>query len=98
MLNSVGLENPGVEAFVKTKLPGLQSIREGDEIGPTALCANISGFSLDEFRILAEAMEGADGIDAIAFRIPQPASGKLKSFITPISKIGPPTDIFLLVN
>lgn len=44
MINSVGLQNPGIEVFVNEKLPALRKIYSG------AIIANISGFSEDEYR------------------------------------------------
>lgn len=43
MINSVGLQNPGVDALVKDKIPALRKIYKG------AVIANISGFSKDEY-------------------------------------------------
>ncbi len=43
MINSVGLQNPGVEVLVKEKLPALRKIYDG------VVIANISGFSVNEF-------------------------------------------------
>lgn len=47
MLNSVGLQNPGVDAFVEKELPWL---REQD----TKIIANLSGNTLEEYAVLAE--------------------------------------------
>lgn len=43
LINSVGLQNPGVDALVATKLPALRKIYKG------AIIANISGFSVEEY-------------------------------------------------
>ena len=43
MLNSVGLQNPGIEALVKEKAPALRKIFKG------CIIANISGFSVEEY-------------------------------------------------
>ena len=43
LINSVGLQNPGIDALVKEKLPALRKIYKG------AVIANISGFSIDEY-------------------------------------------------
>ena len=43
MLNSVGLQNPGVDRVIEHELPALRNIYEGPII------ANISGFSLEEY-------------------------------------------------
>ena len=43
MINSVGLQNPGIDALVGEKLPALRKVFDG------AVIANISGFSVDEY-------------------------------------------------
>ena len=43
MINSVGLQNPGVDVLVGEKLPALRKVFDG------AVIANISGFSVDEY-------------------------------------------------
>lgn len=43
MINSVGLQNPGVDCLVDEKIPALRKIFSG------AVIANISGFSIDEY-------------------------------------------------
>ncbi len=47
MLNSVGLQNPGIDYFIKEELPYL---REFD----TAIIANINGTNLEEYCKIAE--------------------------------------------
>ena len=43
MLNSVGLQNPGVEAVIQGELPRLRQVYHGPVI------ANVSGFSVEEY-------------------------------------------------
>lgn len=43
MLNSVGLQNPGIDRLVEEKLPALRRIYGG------CIIANVSGFSIDEY-------------------------------------------------
>ena len=43
MINSVGLQNPGIDVLVEEKLPDLRKVFTG------AVVANISGFSIDEY-------------------------------------------------
>ena len=52
MLNSVGLQNPGVDAFIKDELPFL---REHD----TVVIANISGNTVEEYAQMAEKLSCA---------------------------------------
>jgi len=53
LLNSIGLENPGIPAFIKDELPFLR------ELGP-AVIANLSGSTVEEY------VEGAEFLDASA--------------------------------
>ena len=64
MLNSVGLQNPGVDAFCEKEMPFLK--RCG-----TKIIANISGNTEDEFRELAEKVSAA-GVDLIEVNISCP--------------------------
>lgn len=63
MLNSVGLQNPGVEAFLRDELPFL---RQYD----TAVIANISGFSIDEYAEMASVI--GDSVDLLEVNISCP--------------------------
>lgn len=65
MLNAIGLENVGVEAFLRDKLPYLR------EIG-TPVVVNILGDSLDDYASLAEILNDIDGISAIEVNISCP--------------------------
>ncbi|MFO8112264.1 MAG: dihydroorotate dehydrogenase [Desulfosalsimonadaceae bacterium] len=65
MLNAIGLENIGVEAFVKEKLPVLKGF-------DTPVIANIYGTSVDEYARLAQKIDGIDGIDGIEVNISCP--------------------------
>ncbi len=47
ILNSVGLENPGIDAFISTELPNLKKFN-------VPIIANISGNTIEEFAIMAE--------------------------------------------
>lgn len=48
MINSVGLQNPGVNTLVEEKIPSLRKIYSG------AVIANISGFSIEDYRYACE--------------------------------------------
>ncbi|MDR0857882.1 MAG: dihydroorotate dehydrogenase [Oscillospiraceae bacterium] len=64
MLNSVGLQNPGVEAFVRDELPFLRGF-------DTKIIANFSGESPEEFaKIAAILVEG--GVDMLEVNISCP--------------------------
>lgn len=64
MLNSVGLQNPGVQVLLEKDLPWLE--KQG-----TVLIANIAGSSPEEYRQVAEALEGS-AIDMIELNISCP--------------------------
>lgn len=64
MLNCVGLENPGVDAFLKDELPLLKN--KG-----TAVICNIAGGTVDEYCAVAEKLSDAE-IDMIELNISCP--------------------------
>lgn len=65
MLNSIGLENPGVESFINDYLP------EAAKLG-TAIIANISGANLDEYGQMAEILDGQKDVAALEVNISCP--------------------------
>lgn len=64
IMNSIGLENPGVDAFIEEILPVM---RKRD----TVIMANLGGHSLDDYLIATEKLDGAD-IDMIELNISCP--------------------------
>ena len=64
MLNSVGLQNPGIQVLLEKDLPWLKQQN-------TVLIANIAGSSPEEYRAVAEAIEGSD-LDMIELNISCP--------------------------
>ncbi len=64
MLNSVGLQNPGVEVFVNRYLPELK--KNGNVI-----IANVAGAELDDYRKVAERLDGTD-VDMLEVNISCP--------------------------
>lgn len=65
MLNSIGLQNPGVEEFCARQLPWLA---EQD----TAVIVNVSGHTLDEYVRVVERLEGESCVDAYEVNISCP--------------------------
>jgi len=65
MLNSIGLQGPGVEAFCATDLPALAAT------GATAV-VSIAGGSVEEFGALAARLAGEDAVSAIEVNISCP--------------------------
>ncbi len=65
MLNAVGLQNVGVEAFVTTKLPLLRKYN-------TNVIVNVFGYCLEEYVSVIQRLEDADGIAAYELNISCP--------------------------
>lgn len=64
ILNSVGLQNPGVNAFIKEELPFLKSF-------DTVIIANIAGNTIEEYCEMAKILSATD-VDAIELNISCP--------------------------
>jgi len=64
MLNSVGLQNPGIDAFITDELPFLRGI-------DTVVIANISGNTVEEYAEMTEKLSEA-GIDMIEVNVSCP--------------------------
>jgi len=64
MLNSVGLQNPGVDAFIADELPFLRDF-------DTVVIANISGNTVDEYAEMAGRLSAA-GIDMLEVNVSCP--------------------------
>lgn len=65
MLNAIGLENPGIEVFVRESLPWLRNA------GVTVI-ANIAGNTIDEYAKMAEILDKETGIAGIELNISCP--------------------------
>jgi len=65
LLNAVGLENPGLVEFLKSYLPKVRKL-------PTAAIANISGFSLEDYVLMARALQKDSGLAALEVNISCP--------------------------
>jgi dihydroorotate dehydrogenase (NAD+) catalytic subunit len=55
MMNSVGLQNIGVRAFVSDKLPALRAI-------PTPVFANVFGYAVEDYVEVVKVLEDAEGV------------------------------------
>ncbi len=64
MLNSVGLQNPGVDVFIKEDIPFLRNY-------DTKIVVNVCGHSLDEYISVVESLANAD-VDALELNISCP--------------------------
>jgi len=69
MLNSIGLENPGIERFIKEKLPILK------KFGVPVIVSIASEENLDEFVALARQLDKIKEVDAIELNISCPNIG-----------------------
>jgi len=65
MLNAIGLENPGVDVFLREKLPFLGNY-------DTAVLVNIFGYSLEEYVGVAERLDGVPGVSGLEVNISCP--------------------------
>lgn len=65
MLNAIGLQNVGIERFLREKLPYLR------EIG-TKIIVNVAGETIDDFATLAYEAAAQPGVDAIELNISCP--------------------------
>ncbi|MBQ9462435.1 MAG: dihydroorotate dehydrogenase [Bacteroidales bacterium] len=66
LLNSVGLQNPGIRELVNAKVPALRRIFSG------RIIANISGFSAEEYKECCRIADSCGGIDIIELNISCP--------------------------
>ena len=64
MLNSVGLQNPGIDAFIRDELPYLKRFRP-------KIIANISGNTVEEYAVMAERLSAA-GVDMLEVNVSCP--------------------------
>ena len=65
MLNAIGLQNVGLDAFLKEKLPFLRRY-------DTKVIVNILGATIEEYEVLAERLSVADGVHAIEVNVSSP--------------------------
>jgi len=65
MINSVGLQNVGVRAFVAEKLPQLARLR-------TPVFANVFGFGVEDYVEVVRVLEGSEGLAAYELNVSCP--------------------------
>jgi dihydroorotate dehydrogenase (NAD+) catalytic subunit len=65
MINSVGLQNVGVRAFVRDKLPGLHGLK-------TKIIANVFGYAAEDYVEVARVLEDAEGLAAYELNVSCP--------------------------
>jgi len=65
LLNAIGLENPGIDVFLKEKMPSLSQFK-------AALIVNIAGEKEEDYLSLAERLNEKERIDALEINISCP--------------------------
>jgi len=65
LLNSIGLQNVGLDEFLREKLPALRQY-------PTKVIVNIAGRTIDEYVEVAERLSATAGIDALELNLSCP--------------------------
>jgi dihydroorotate dehydrogenase (NAD+) catalytic subunit len=65
MLNSIGLQGPGIDAFVATTLPALR------ELEPS-LWVSVGGFAASDYAMICERLAGESGIEALELNLSCP--------------------------
>ncbi len=65
MLNAIGLQNVGVETFIREKMPFLRGCK-------TPIVVNIAGESVEDFGFLCRALSEVEGISALELNISCP--------------------------
>ncbi|BCS96445.1 dihydroorotate dehydrogenase B (NAD(+)), catalytic subunit [Desulfoluna limicola] len=80
MLNAIGLENVGIDRFIKEKLPAMRPFS-------TKVFINIYGKTVEEYAAIAERSEGVEGIHGIEVNIscPNVSAGGLAFGVDPVA-------------
>lgn len=68
MLNAIGLQNIGAEAFLRDKLPGLRGVRA---LGPRVV-VNCWGNTTEDFVRIVERLEGVEDLDVLELNLSCP--------------------------
>ena len=66
MINSVGLQNPGIDAVIAEELPKMRAVFH------KPIIANISGFSIDEYVECCEKITGQEQVEIIELNVSCP--------------------------
>ncbi len=79
MLNAIGLQNPGVEYFLKEIVPKLKQYK-------CRVIANIYGSTVEEYVAVAKEISGEEGVDAVELNIscPNVKKGGLAFGVDPV--------------
>jgi len=71
MINSIGLQNIGVRAFVAEKLPQLNELRTAATTG-MAIFANVFGYAVEDYVEVVRVLEDAEGVAAYELNVSCP--------------------------
>ncbi|MCC6364771.1 MAG: dihydroorotate dehydrogenase [Bryobacterales bacterium] len=93
MMNSIGLQNIGVRAFVREKLPGLRGLR-------TKVFANVFGYAPEDYLEVIRVLEDAEGLAGYELNVSCPNTkhggmffssdpALLSSLVTAVKKLRP---------
>ena len=66
LINSIGLQNPGIEKVINEEIPKLRSVYNN------VIISNISGFSIDEYKYCCEKINAVKDVDIIEVNISCP--------------------------
>ena len=83
MLNAIGLQNVGLEAFLSDKVPYLQEMRGNGSV----VAVNVIGKTVEEYYDVAKGLRGCDAIDALELNISCPILRRAES---PLVRTVPP--------
>jgi len=78
VMNSVGLENPGLKAFIKKKLPEIRKLN-------TKCIVSVGGFTNQEYSQVVRALTKEEGVDGLEINLSCP-NLKLKKLISQDAK------------
>lgn len=65
MLNAIGLQNPGIEAFIRDEIPYLKSLK-------TNIIVNVCGHNISEYCAVVERLSEVDAVDMLEINISCP--------------------------
>ena len=65
MLNSIGLQNPGIDAFLASVLPELRKLK-------LPIWVSLGGFSAADYALCTDAVDGHDGVVAVELNLSCP--------------------------
>ncbi len=72
LVNAIGLQGPGIDAFVKYYIPQYLKSFDGMQTKAPPMIVNIWGGSIDEYAQVAERLTGVDGVGAIECNVSCP--------------------------